>query len=136
MTDNLIQKVRRRRAERGEEGFTLIELLIVILVLGILAAIVIFALGGVSGQSAVAACNTDAKSVETAVAAFQAENGTSVSVTSSLLTGNTLGGPYLHTWPTNSGHYTISVATDGTVSVTPNGGSAQAYDTSGCSGVS
>src|SRR5580693_5765719 len=57
-----------------EEGFTLIELLIVIVVLGILAAIVIFSLTGVTGTSAVAACVSDAKTVEIAVSAFNAEN--------------------------------------------------------------
>ncbi len=51
-------------------GFTLIELLIVIVVLGILAATVVFALTGVTGQSAQAACNSDAKTVETAVQAY------------------------------------------------------------------
>ena len=64
--------IRRRRAAGEEVGFTLIELLIVIVVLGILAATVIFALSGVTASSAVAACNSDAKSVEVAVAAFQA----------------------------------------------------------------
>ena len=69
------RELQERRANgESEGGFTLIELLIVIVVLGILAAIVIFSLTGVTGQSQVAACNTDAKSVETAVAAYQAQN--------------------------------------------------------------
>ena len=55
-------------------GFTLIELLIVIIVLGILAAIVVFSLTGVTGQSKAAACTTDAKSVEIAAAAYQAND--------------------------------------------------------------
>ena len=63
--------IRRRRAAGEEFGFTLIELLIVIVVLGILAATVIFALSGVTSSSAVAACNSDAKSVEVAVAAYR-----------------------------------------------------------------
>jgi len=62
----------RRENGESESGFTLIELLIVIVVLGILAAIVIFSLTGVTGSSQQAACNTDAKSVETAVAAYEA----------------------------------------------------------------
>ena len=75
----------------SEAGFTLIELLIVIVVLGILAAIVIFSLTGVTGQSQAAACNTDAKTVETAVAASAATA--------------TPPGTYLHagTWSTGTG---------------------------------
>ena len=63
----------RRRGEElnFESGFTLIELLIVIVVLGILAATVIFALTGVTSQSASAACNSDAKTYEVAVAAYE-----------------------------------------------------------------
>ena len=63
---------RRKAGEFSESGFTLIELLIVIVVLGILAAIVIFSLTGVTGQSQAAACNSDAKTVETAVSAYYA----------------------------------------------------------------
>ena len=64
---------RRKSSESTELGFTLIELLIVIIVLGILAAIVVFSLSGVSGESKQAACTTDAKSVEVAADAYQAQ---------------------------------------------------------------
>jgi prepilin-type N-terminal cleavage/methylation domain-containing protein len=67
---------RQRDAGEIEGGFTLIELLIVIVVLGILAAVVIFALGGITGKSAVASCQADGATVSTALAAFNAQNPT------------------------------------------------------------
>jgi len=63
-------RARRRGEELVESGFTLIELLVVIVVLGILAATVVFALSGVTGQSAAAACNSDAKTLDVAVQAY------------------------------------------------------------------
>ena len=57
----------RKARELRDEGFTLIELLIVIVVLAILAAAVIFGLSGITGDSAKASCNSDAKSTEVAV---------------------------------------------------------------------
>ncbi len=83
----------RRRGEVVESGFTLIELLVVIVVLGILAATVVFALTGVTGQSAVAACNSDAKTFDVAVQAYinSPDNATNAIPTS---TGNLVNAPF------------------------------------------
>jgi prepilin-type N-terminal cleavage/methylation domain-containing protein len=59
----------------GEGGFTLIELLIVIVILGILAAIVVLAIGGLKGSSKAAACDAEAKTIETAEDAYFASTG-------------------------------------------------------------
>jgi prepilin-type N-terminal cleavage/methylation domain-containing protein len=70
------QRLKRQRQAGEIDGFTLIELLIVIVVLGILAAVVIFALGGITGKSALASCQADGATVSTALAAFNAQNPT------------------------------------------------------------
>ena len=110
--------------KRNEGGFTLIELLIVIIILAILAAIVIFAVGGTSKNAAVASCNADAKSLETAVEAYKAQMGSYPAsigqVTSTTLDkqGNTVG-PWLRSVPQTSGHYSITY--DGSGGVYANG---------------
>ncbi len=121
--------MRNKDGEIPDSGFTLIELLIVIVVLGILAAIVIFSLSGVTGQSKAAACNSDAKTVEIAVDAFNAENGAFPANQASLLQASgagAIGGPYLHQWPGTGNGYAITI--DGAGGVYMNGA---AYDTSG-----
>ncbi len=72
--DDLYNRVARRR-RRGESGFTLIELLVVIAVLAILAAIVIFNIVGVANRGAKSACDSDVKTVQTAMDAWYNDNG-------------------------------------------------------------
>jgi len=123
-----------RTREEANGGFTMIELLIVIVVLGILAAIVVFALGGVTGESAAAACQSDARTVGVGAGALKAENPKLTSLTAGTLTSGTwsvgsweadmlskakitglIGNPYVQSWPTSSS-YTIQVASGATVS--------------------
>ncbi|HEY0616019.1 MAG TPA: prepilin-type N-terminal cleavage/methylation domain-containing protein [Kribbella sp.] len=66
----------RLRAPRNESGFTLIELLIVIVILGVLSGIVVFAVSGIQDRGNAAACKTDKKTVQVAVEAYYAKNGT------------------------------------------------------------
>ena len=122
---NMIATYRRLQKQRAagelDEGFTLIELLIVIIVLGILAAVVVFSLGSVTGKSAVAACQADGATVNTAQAAFLAQNPGGSATQANLLAASSstlIGGPYLQSWPSNPGHYTFTTDSAGVLSVT------------------
>lgn len=131
---------RLRKRHRGEEpdgGFTLIELLIVVVILGILAAIVVFAVQNLSGESAQSACESDVRTVESALELYRAQVGgypggtvdqnVTITTVSSGVNGGiddlmgtatdtangTTFGPWLKEAPINPQHYEISVSTDG-----------------------
>jgi general secretion pathway protein G len=119
---NLLANYRRlrQRQEHGEiDGFTLIELLIVIVVLGILAAVVIFALSGITGQSATAACQADGATVSSAIQAFITQNPGVTPTESGLLNGTSADGntAYIQSWPANDPHYEFALTTDGQLAV-------------------
>jgi prepilin-type N-terminal cleavage/methylation domain-containing protein len=102
---------------RTQSGFTLLELLIVIVVLGILAAIVVFAIGGVTSASEVAACNTDARSVDVAVQAYDTQTGyTSGAASGAPTASNLVSLGYLKSFPSSS-YYTIAIDATGAVTV-------------------
>jgi general secretion pathway protein G len=141
MREHFSRVIRARvRDDNDEQGFTLIELLIVIVVLGILAAVTVFGLSGTASQSAVAACKSDARTVEVAVDAFHANSSTGAwplvptdltnpaAIPVAQNAGQPAGvQPYLRSVPSSS-HYTIALGGTGQVLITPTNGKAAQTD--------
>lgn len=120
-------------------GFALIGLLVTLIILCGLAFIVGYGVGAFNssptlspsgggtlansggstptqtGASEVAACNADAKVVETAVTAFEATNNGEVPTVSELSTSSA-SGPFLQTYP-RSEYFTIALDANGKVTV-------------------
>jgi prepilin-type N-terminal cleavage/methylation domain-containing protein len=116
----------QERSVVDEDGFTVIELLIVIVVLGILAAMTVFGLSSMTSQSAMSACNADARTVELAVDTYHAKSLTAAWPTD--FTPLVAGSPvYLRT-PPSSSHYKIRLGGQGQVMVDNGNGVFQDYD--------
>lgn len=118
------QVVRRHRG--SEKGFTLIELLVVIAVLAILAAIVLFNVVGVTNRGTNNACDTDTKTVQTALdayysdhsgfgGAFAAGAAQAPSAFQPLLDGG-----YMHSLPSNCASFDLTSTANGGLTVTGN----------------
>jgi prepilin-type N-terminal cleavage/methylation domain-containing protein len=60
------------RGRKGQQGFTLIELLVVVTILGILAAIVTLSLVGLTTHANVESCNSEYKTVQSALDSYMA----------------------------------------------------------------
>lgn len=102
----------------GAKGFTLIELLVVIIILGILAAVVVLAINGIQDRGEENACKTEKKTIETAAAAYYAENGEVWPEDSAALLEAELIRDPAYTWSINAaGEATATATTSGTGSV-------------------
>ena len=71
--------------EKKNKGFTLVELLIVIVILGILATVTVFAVTGITNKGKTSACQSDAKTLQTAEEAYSANTGNYTAVQSDLV---------------------------------------------------
>ena len=126
-------------------GFNLIGLLLVVVVLGVSAAVAVSSLagttpgttagttagtvGGAVNQSAVAACESDAAAVETAMQDYSTlHDVASAVVTPALLTSGP--SPFLVSFPSSS-DYTISIVSGVVMIAAPKTSAPVAYGTSG-----
>ena len=75
---------------KQDKGFTLVELLIVIVILGILATVTVFAVRGITDQGQASACEADEQTLQVALEAYYAQNGTTVDPTEAVLVSSGL----------------------------------------------
>lgn len=88
---------------RNRKGFTLIELIVVIAILGILAVIAVPRFTGTLENSKLRSHQANIKTIESAIALYQAENAGALPANNAALTGT-----YITTWPTKPGTYTVA----------------------------
>ncbi len=107
-------------------GFTLMEIIVIVAILGILAAVVIYAVGGITGKSAIASCQQDGATVSSAISDLNSEHpgvfvttasATGAAAAENLLLSTNYGGPYISSWPSNLPHYAFSVSPTGELTI-------------------
>jgi prepilin-type N-terminal cleavage/methylation domain-containing protein len=92
-----------------DKGFTLVELLIVIVILGILATVTVFAVRGITDDSRQNSCAAEQRTIETAIEAYYADNGTDPTATTDLVPTFLKQNPFTTAAGTDlgSGHFAI-----------------------------
>jgi len=79
--------------KKQDKGFTLVELLIVIVILGILATVTVFAVTGITNKGKTSACQSDAKTIQTAEEAYSANTGSYTAVQADLVNAGLMHAP-------------------------------------------
>lgn len=95
-----------------DKGFTLVELLIVIVILGILATVTVFAVRGITDDSRQNSCAAEQRTIETAIEAYYADNGTDATAVNQLVPSFLKQDPF--TGVGGSGHFAIFFVGDDT----------------------
>lgn len=105
---------------RNEKGFTLIELMVVVLIIGILVAVAIPVFGSAANNARLKACRANLRTIDGAVAQYQAEyNSYPVDIATLVTTNFLKKAPVDPHDNTAAGTYTINgsgvaIAVDGT----------------------
>ena len=80
--------VRHRSSLRGQGGFTLIEMLIVVAIMGILGGVVALAMGNLLTKTTENACETERRTIETALDAYHVDHDAYPPALADLATGS------------------------------------------------
>lgn len=59
----------------SDDGLTMVELLVIMIIIGVLGSLVIFALSGAEASAAKTVCESNFKSIQTAIEAFKSDVG-------------------------------------------------------------
>jgi prepilin-type N-terminal cleavage/methylation domain-containing protein len=108
----MISSVDSRAGTSRDKGFTLVELLIVIVILGVLATVTVFAVNGITSKAKASSCQADTSSLNTAIEAYNAGEGSYPATLPALATATAGGQTYLKTLPANyATRFTYTAAT-------------------------